>query len=84
MRAKIQNINDLRSEISRLKMQRLVIEDDIIVISDKIKTKFRVPLMIYNKVQDFFSRCSRFMDTGTIAQTGSDPRSRALRSQAIA
>lgn len=55
MRARIENIDDLRSELNRLKMQRLDHENDFHQVSEKIKAKFHVPVMIYNKVNDFFS-----------------------------
>ena len=55
MRAKIENVDDLRSEINRLKIQRLALENDFNQVSEKIKARFRIPAMIYNKVGNFFS-----------------------------
>ncbi|MHB1176785.1 MAG: hypothetical protein ACYCZO_00465 [Daejeonella sp.] len=54
MRAKIQNIDDLRSEIRRLRMRRLENENDLQLLSDKISEKFNVPVMIFNKISEFF------------------------------
>lgn len=53
-RANIQNIDNLRSEIRRLRIQRLEYETDLQLISDKISEKFNVPVMIFNKISDFF------------------------------
>ncbi len=55
MKTRIENLDDLRSEISRLRLQRIEYENDLYQISEKIKTKFHIPVMIYNKVGDFFS-----------------------------
>ena len=55
MRAKIENIDDLRSEISRLRIQRVELENDFLQVSEKIKARFRIPVMIYNKVGNFFN-----------------------------
>lgn len=55
MRAKIENINDLRSEISRLKAQRVMLENDLHLVIEQVKAKFRIPAMIYHKVGDFFN-----------------------------
>ena len=54
MKTRIDNIDDLRSEILRLKLQRFhheaIIEEDI----NKIKDKFRIPSILLNKVNAFF------------------------------
>lgn len=54
MKSKIENIDDLRSEILRLKLQRFqheaIIEEDI----NKIKDKFRLPSILLSKVNAFF------------------------------
>lgn len=55
MRAKIQNVDDLRSELSRLRMQRLQYEGEFQAVSDKIKSKFNVPVRIFNKISDLMS-----------------------------
>jgi len=55
MRAKIETIDDLRTEIIRRKAQRLELENDLLQVSEKIKTKLRIPVMIYNKAGDFLN-----------------------------
>ena len=54
MKSKIENIDDLRSEILRLKLQRFqheaVIEGEI----NDIKDKFRLPSILLHKVNAFF------------------------------
>ena len=55
MRNKIENINDLRSELSRLRAERLEYENDFQQVSEKIKAKFRIPAMIYNRVSDLLN-----------------------------
>jgi hypothetical protein len=55
MRAKIQTIDDLRLEIIRRKTQRMELENDLLQVSEKIKTKLLIPVMIYNKVGDFLN-----------------------------
>ena len=55
MRAKIVTIDDLRSEIIRRKAQRLELENDLLQVSERIKTKLRTPVMIYNKANDFLN-----------------------------
>lgn len=54
MRNKIQNIDDLDAEINRLTKQRLEYENDLQLITDNISAKFNVPVMIFNKISDFF------------------------------
>ncbi len=54
MRANIQNIEDLCSEIRRLKMLRVEQEKDLQLESDRVLAKFDIPVMIFNKVGDFF------------------------------
>ena len=62
MKSKIENIDDLRSEILRLKLQRFhreaIIEQEI----EKIKDKFRFPSILLNKVNAFFGDNARGMD----------------------
>lgn len=55
MRSKIENIDDLRSEISRLRRERMEYENDFHLVTEKIKAKFRIPAMIYNKVGDLIN-----------------------------
>ena len=55
MRTKIENIDDLRSEIIGRKAQCLELENDLLQVSEKIKTKLRIPVMIYNKAGDFLN-----------------------------
>ncbi len=52
MKSKIENLNDLRLEITRLRVQRVEYENDFRQIPERIKAKFHVPIMIYNKVGD--------------------------------
>lgn len=54
MKTKIQNINDLRSEILRLKLKRADLENDLQLESKKIAAKFRFPAMILSKLNDWF------------------------------
>jgi hypothetical protein len=42
----------LHLEIARLRVQRLEYENDFRQIPERIKAKFKVPVMIYNKVGD--------------------------------
>ena len=74
MKSKIENIDDLRSEILRLKLQRFhheaVIEKDI---SD-IKEKFRIPSLLLHKVNAFFGTHAERTD-----KIGSDWVTNALR-----
>ena len=51
---KIQNIDDLDAEINRLTKQRLEYENDLQLITDNISAKFNIPVMIFNKISDFF------------------------------
>ncbi|MEJ7778719.1 MAG: hypothetical protein WKF68_03935 [Daejeonella sp.] len=53
MRTKIQNIDDLRTEQRRLRVQRLEHESHLQLISEKISTKFHIPILMFNKVSDF-------------------------------
>lgn len=55
MKTRIENIDDLSSEISRLRMRRIEYENDFQEISDTIKSKFHLPVMLYTKVTDFFN-----------------------------
>lgn len=55
MRTKIQNSDDLRSEILRLRISRSEIEAELKVETDRITKRFRVPLMLFGKVNDWVS-----------------------------
>ena len=55
MREKIETIDDLRTEIIRRKAQRQELENDLLQVSERIKTKLRTPVMIYNKAVDFLN-----------------------------
>jgi hypothetical protein len=55
MRTKIQNSDDLRSEILRLRTTRSKIEGELKTETDRITQRFRVPLMIFGKVNDWVS-----------------------------
>lgn len=55
MKVKIENIKDLRSELSRLRIQRAEYENDLQQISDQIQDKLRTPVKIINKITDLFS-----------------------------
>ena len=74
MKSKIENIDDLRSEILRLKLQRFhheaVIEQDI----NKIKDKFRIPTLLLNKFNAWFGVNSQGVD-----KTSSDWVTNTLR-----
>jgi hypothetical protein len=74
MKSKIENIDDLRSEILRLKLQRFhheaVIEQDI----NKIKDKFRIPTLLLNKFNAWFGDNSQGVD-----KTSSDWVTNTLR-----
>lgn len=54
MRGKIQNIDDLRTEIERLSQIRSEMETDLKVEAAKITTKIKAPLMLLSKLNDFF------------------------------
>jgi hypothetical protein len=74
MKSKISNIDDLRSEILRLKLQQFhheaVIEQDI----NKIKDKFRIPSILLNKVNTWFGDNTKGAD-----KTSNDWVTNALR-----
>lgn len=74
MKSKIENIDDLRSEILRLKLQRFqheaVIENEI----NEIKNKFRLPSILLHKVNSFFGG-----DDHGVDKTGHDWVTNALR-----
>ena len=55
MRTKIQNSGDLRSEILRLRTIRSEIEGELKVETDRITNRFRIPLMLFGKVNDWVS-----------------------------
>jgi hypothetical protein len=74
MKSKIESIDDLRSEILRLKLQRFhheaVIEREI----ESIKDKFRIPSLLLHKVNAFFGTHAHGVD-----KTSSDWVTNALR-----
>jgi len=53
MRTRIQNSEDLRMEILRLRTVRSEIEGDLKAETDRISNRFRVPLMLFSKVNDW-------------------------------
>jgi hypothetical protein len=55
MRTKIQNSDDLRSEILRLRTTRSKIESELKTETDRITQRFRVPLMLFGKINDWVS-----------------------------
>jgi hypothetical protein len=55
MKTKIQNSDDLRSEILRLRTIRSEIEGDLKIETDRITNRFRIPLMLFGKVNDWVS-----------------------------
>jgi len=55
MRTSIQNSDDLRMEILRLRTVRSEIEGDLKVETDRITNRFRVPLMLFTKVNDWIT-----------------------------
>lgn len=55
MRAKIQNSDDLRSEILRLRAIRSELEGELKAETARITKRFRVPLMLLGKVNDWVS-----------------------------
>lgn len=74
MKTKIENIDDLRSEILRLKLQRFHHEALIEQHVHKIKDKFRIPSVLLNKVNTWFGDNARGID-----KTSSDWVTNALR-----
>ena len=54
MRAKIQNIDDLRQEVTRLEVIRTEMESELKTETQKITSRLRVPLMLLRKLNDFF------------------------------
>lgn len=54
MRAKIQNIDDLREEVTRLEVARTEMESELKTETQTIISKLRVPLMLLRKLNDFF------------------------------
>lgn len=55
MRTRIQNSDDLRAEILRLRTVRSEIEGELKLETDRIASRFRVPLMLFSKVNDWVS-----------------------------
>ena len=54
MTIKIQNIDDLRTEVVRLEVFRTEIETELKIEAQKITTKIQIPLMLLGKLNDFF------------------------------
>jgi len=55
MRTRIQNSDDLRTEILRLRTLRSEIEGELKYETDRIASRFRVPLMLFSKINDWVS-----------------------------
>jgi len=55
MRTKILNSDDLRMEILRLRIVRSEIEGELKFETDRIANRFRVPLMLFSKVNNWVS-----------------------------
>lgn len=55
MRTKIQNSEELRAEIFRLRARRFEIEDELLLETHKITDKLRLPLMILSKLKSWFA-----------------------------
>ena len=72
MRNKIQNIDDLDAEINRLTKQRLEYENDLQLITDNISAKFNIPVMIFNKINDFFGSLFGNATDNTTKQENTD------------
>ncbi|NEU09100.1 hypothetical protein GZH53_12310 [Flavihumibacter sp. R14] len=62
MKSKIENIDDLRSEILRLKLQRFHHEALIEQHVHRLKDKFRIPSILLNKVNTWFGDNARGVD----------------------
>src|SRR6476660_3738318 len=54
MRPKIENIQDLRTELSRLRSERLIQEIELTKVTARIKARLHFPVLVYNKISDFF------------------------------
>jgi len=54
MRPRIENINDLRAEITRLRAKRLDQEIELTKVTARIKARLHFPVLVYNKISDFF------------------------------
>ena len=55
MRTKIQNSEQLQAEILRLRNRRFEIEDELLIETNKVTAKLRVPLMLLNKLKAWFA-----------------------------
>jgi len=55
MKTKIQNSDDLRSEILRLRNIKSITGNELKVETGRITEKFRLPLMLFGKVNDWVS-----------------------------
>ena len=71
MKTKIQNIDDLRAEVLRLRIKRTEQEIDLQVETRAIASRFRIPLMLLGKLNDWFG--------GSGGLNRSDPGSKAER-----
>ncbi|MFA6946075.1 MAG: hypothetical protein WC220_09255 [Pedobacter sp.] len=54
MKTPIRNVDELRAEVLRLREQRLEMESDMQLELSKIVSKFRLPLMLLGKLNDWF------------------------------
>lgn len=54
MKTKIQNIDDLSSEILRLRLKRVEQENDLQFESKRIAARFRFPIIMLTKLNDWF------------------------------
>lgn len=64
MKSRIENIDDLRSEILRLKLQRFQYEAELNAEINKIKDKFRIPHLLLNKFNAWFGTHAGPMEKG--------------------
>lgn len=55
MGTKIQNSEELRAEILRLRGLRHTLEDELLIETNKAAAKFRIPLMLLSKLNEWFS-----------------------------
>lgn len=70
MGTKIQNSEELRAEILRLRNLRFEIEDELLIQTNKVTEKFRIPIMLLGKLNDWFS----IFNTSTKNSAGNDQR----------
>lgn len=71
MGTKIQNSEELRAEILRLRTLRFEIEDELLIETNKVTAKLRIPLMVLGKLNEWFGpfqRGSNRISTGSDQQ----------------